>query len=236
MLATASPTHVRMSAAIPFHVSPDAGDATRRDSRPARGELVMPTLDGRTKSPRRSTTYWTGRSQPSSTADPATTPPRSRARPRACLVVAATIGAQRGRHRRRAQPLRWPSTPTAVARAPRRDRIDVAGCNPDAAYRMKFRTTVSAASCATDRGARLARAPVTNERRFQTHRVHESLEPITDVGAHRTSFTIVSRRRASRREDREVRGGAPRIRRAGRRAGLWELTMRPAWRFVRTTS
>jgi glycosyltransferase involved in cell wall biosynthesis len=114
----------------------------------------------------------------------------------------------------------------------------VDGRNPThAAYRMKFRNHYL--------GQELRHGPwgrdwhvrlFTRERRFVCHRVHEHLEPIDDVGT--LSGPIIHRpyRDLGHHVAKIVvyaRWGADDLHARGRRAGVWHLTARPAWRFIR---
>lgn len=114
----------------------------------------------------------------------------------------------------------------------------VAGRNPThAAYRMKFRNhylgrELRYGPWGRDWHVRL----FTRERRYVTHRVHEHLEPIEDVG----TLTGLIEHRPYRDVAHHVikivkyaRWGADDLHARGRKAGVWELTARPAWRFVR---
>jgi glycosyltransferase involved in cell wall biosynthesis len=114
----------------------------------------------------------------------------------------------------------------------------VAGRNPThAAYRMKFRNHYL--------GRELRHGPwgrdwhvrlFTRERRYVTHRVHEHLESIDDVGALTGPIMHTPYRDISHHVAKIVkyaRWGADDLHARGRRAGVWELTARPAWRFVR---
>ena len=76
----------------------------------------------------------------------------------------------------------------------------------------------------------------TNERRFVTHRVHEHLEHVDDVG--RLSGTVLHRsyRDLSHHLSKIVqysRWGAEDMQARGRRATLGTMATRPAWRFFR---
>jgi len=114
----------------------------------------------------------------------------------------------------------------------------IAGSNPTrAAYRMKFRNHYL--------GRELRHGPwgrdwhtrlFTNDRRFQTHRVHEALEPIEDVGALTGPIIHNPYRDIAHHVAKIVkyaRWGAEDMRARGRSAGLWELAARPFWRFLR---
>jgi len=114
----------------------------------------------------------------------------------------------------------------------------VAGRNPThAAYRMKFRNHYL--------GRELRHGPwgrdwhirlFTRERRYVTHRVHEHLEPIHDVGALTGPIIHNPYRDISHHVAKIVkyaRWGADDLYARGRTAGVWELAARPAWRFIR---
>ncbi|HXT14059.1 MAG TPA: glycosyltransferase family 2 protein [Gemmatimonadaceae bacterium] len=114
----------------------------------------------------------------------------------------------------------------------------VAGRNPThAAYRMKFRNHYL--------GRELRHGPwgrdwhirlFTRERRYVTHRVHEHLEPIDDVGALTGPILHYPYRDLAHHIAKIVkyaRWGAEDLAARGRTAGLWELAMRPTWRFLR---
>ena len=106
-----------------------------------------------------------------------------------------------------------------------------------AAYRMRFRNHYL--------GRELRHGPwgrdwhvrlFTRERRFVSTRVHERLEPIDDVGT--LSGAIIHRPYRDLGHHvskivRYARWGADDLYARGRRAGLWQLTARPAWRFIR---
>jgi glycosyltransferase involved in cell wall biosynthesis len=114
----------------------------------------------------------------------------------------------------------------------------VAGRNPThAAYRMKFRNHYL--------GKELRHGPwgrdwhvrlFSSERRFVSHRVHEHLEAIDDVGNLAGSIIHYPYRDVGHHVTKIVkyaRWGAEDLHSRGRRAGVWELTARPSWRFVR---
>jgi len=153
----------------------------------------------------------------------------------------ATIAAQRNLGIEAAEN-HWILTVDADERVSAQLRAEVgqivAGRMPThAAYRMKFRNYYL--------GRELRYGPwgrdwhirlFTRERRYACSRVHEHLEPIEDVGtltglmihrpytdlAHHVSKIV-----------KYAKWGADDLHSRGRRAGLWELTARPAWRFVR---
>jgi glycosyltransferase involved in cell wall biosynthesis len=114
----------------------------------------------------------------------------------------------------------------------------IAGENPTrAAYRMKFRNhylgrELRFGPWGRDWHVRL----FTSDRRFDAARVHESLEPIDDVGTLTGAIVHYPYRDISHHVAKIVkyaRWGADDLHARGRRAGAWEMTMRPAWRFVR---
>jgi len=160
---------------------------------------------------------------------------------RAIIVAGQTIGAQRNAGIAAARN-RWVLALDADERVtPQlRDEIGrvVNGLNPThAAYRMKFNNFYL--------GRELRHGPwgrdwhvrlFTNERRFATHRVHEALEPIEDVGALTGPVLHHPYRDVAHHVAKIVKyakWGAEDMRARGRKAGLWELAMRPAWRFIR---
>ena len=106
-----------------------------------------------------------------------------------------------------------------------------------AAYRMKFRNhylgrELKYGPFGRDWHTRL----FTADRRYTCSRVHEHLEPVDDIGtltglivhhpyqdlAHHVTKIV-----------KYARWGADDLHARGRRAGVWEMTARPAWRFVR---
>jgi hypothetical protein len=114
----------------------------------------------------------------------------------------------------------------------------VAGRIPThAAYRMKFRNQYL--------GRELRYGPwgrdwhirlFTCERRYVCNRVHEHLEPIDDVGTLTGTMMHHPYRDLEHHVSKIVkyaRWGADDLHARGRRAGVWEMTARPAWRFVR---
>jgi len=114
----------------------------------------------------------------------------------------------------------------------------VAGRNPThAAYRMKFRNhylgrELRYGPWGRDWHVRL----FTRERRYVTNRVHEHLEPIADIGTLMGPVIHTPYRDISHHVAKIVkyaRWGADDLHARGRKAGLWELTARPFWRFVR---
>ena len=106
-----------------------------------------------------------------------------------------------------------------------------------AAYRMKFQNHYL--------GRELRHGPwgrdwhirlFTRERRYVTHRVHEHLEPIDDVGALAGAIIHHPYRDIAHHVAKIVtyaRWGADDLHARGRTASIWALTTRPAWRFIR---
>jgi len=106
-----------------------------------------------------------------------------------------------------------------------------------AAYRMKFRNYYL--------GRELRHGPwgrdwhvrlFTRERRYVCHRVHEHLEAIDDVGTLDGAVIHSPYRDIAHHVSKIVkyaRWGADDLYAQGRRAGMWQLTARPAWRFLR---
>jgi glycosyltransferase involved in cell wall biosynthesis len=114
----------------------------------------------------------------------------------------------------------------------------VGGSNPThAAYRMKFRNHYL--------GRELKHGPwgrdwhvrlFTRDRRYVCNRVHEHLEAIDDVGTLTGPILHYPYRDLAHHVTKVVkyaRWGADDLHARGRTAGLWELTARPAWRFIR---
>jgi glycosyltransferase involved in cell wall biosynthesis len=114
----------------------------------------------------------------------------------------------------------------------------VAGRNPtNAAYRMKFRNHYL--------GRELRHGPwgrdwhvrlFTRERRYVCDRVHEHLETIDDVGTLTGPIIHHPYRDLSHHVTKILtyaRWGADDLYARGRRAGVWEMAARPAWRFIR---
>ena len=76
----------------------------------------------------------------------------------------------------------------------------------------------------------------TRERRFVPDRVHERLEPAPDAGSLRACLRHAPYRDLRHHLEKMIvyaRWGAEQLHARGRRAKLWELAFRPAWRFVR---
>jgi glycosyltransferase involved in cell wall biosynthesis len=114
----------------------------------------------------------------------------------------------------------------------------VAGVLPThAAYQMKFRNhylghELRYGPWGRDWHIRL----FTNERRYVCNRVHEHLEAIEDVGSLTGPVIHHPYRDLSHHVTKIVkyaRWGADDLHARGRRAGPWEMTARPFWRFVR---
>jgi glycosyltransferase involved in cell wall biosynthesis len=114
----------------------------------------------------------------------------------------------------------------------------VGGHNPTrAAYRMKFRNhylgrELRHGPWGRDWHIRLFR----RDRRYITNRVHEHLEPIDDVGTLTGPIIHYPYRDLAHHIAKIVkyaRWGAEDLAARGRTAGLWELMMRPTWRFIR---
>jgi glycosyltransferase involved in cell wall biosynthesis len=106
-----------------------------------------------------------------------------------------------------------------------------------AAYRMKFRNHYL--------GRELRHGPwgrdwhvrlFTRDRRYVCHRVHEHLEAIDDVGTLDGAIIHYPYRDIGHHVAKIVkyaRWGADDLYAQGRRAGLWQMAARPAWRFGR---
>jgi glycosyltransferase involved in cell wall biosynthesis len=114
----------------------------------------------------------------------------------------------------------------------------VAGSNPThAAYRMKFRNHYL--------GRELKHGPwgrdwhvrlFSRDRRYVCNRVHEHLEAIEDIGTLTGPILHFPYRDLTHHITKVVkyaRWGAEDLHARGRTAGVWELTARPAWRFLR---
>ena len=160
---------------------------------------------------------------------------------RVLVVTGETIGAQRNAGIAAARN-RWVLALDADERASPQLRAEIGQVvngrsDTHAAYRMKFQNHYL--------GRELRHGPwgrdwhvrlFTNERRFATSRVHEALERIDDVGTltgpiiHRPYRDIAHH---VQKIVKYARWGAEDMRARGRTAGLWELAMRPSWRFVR---
>jgi glycosyltransferase involved in cell wall biosynthesis len=114
----------------------------------------------------------------------------------------------------------------------------VVGRNPThAAYRMKFRNHYL--------GRELRHGPwgrdwhvrlFLRDRRYVCHRVHEHLDSAEDVGSFRGAIIHHPYRDLAHHVAKIVKysqWGAADLHARGRRAGIRELTVRPAWRFLR---
>lgn len=74
------------------------------------------------------------------------------------------------------------------------------------------------------------------EHRFQDSKIHPDLESIADVGALQGTIRHVPYRDLTHHLEKMIayaRWGAEELHARGRRASLWDLLMRPWWRFVR---
>lgn len=158
------------------------------------------------------------------------------------LVVAGqTIAAQRNAGIEQARNP-WVLALDADERVSPQLRIELAyvvsgGAPTHAAYRMKFRNHYL--------GKELRYGPwgrdwhirlFSRERRYLCHRVHEHLEPIDDVGTLTGAIIHHPYRDVGHHVTKIVkyaRWGADDLHARGRSAGIWELTARPWWRFVR---
>jgi glycosyltransferase involved in cell wall biosynthesis len=114
----------------------------------------------------------------------------------------------------------------------------VAGLSPShAAYRIKFKNHYL--------GHELKHGPwgrdwhirlFTSDRRYVCNRVHEHLEAIDDVGTLTGPVVHYPYRDIAHHVTKIVkyaRWGADDLHARGRRAGVWEISARPFWRFVR---
>ena len=117
-------------------------------------------------------------------------------------------------------------------------RMLMGGRQPQhAGYRMKFRNYYL--------GRELRHGPwgrdwhvrlFTRERRYVCHRVHEHLEAIDDIGTLDGTVIHYPYRDIAHHVAKIVkyaRWGADDMYGQGRRAGLWQIAARPAWRFMR---
>jgi glycosyltransferase involved in cell wall biosynthesis len=114
----------------------------------------------------------------------------------------------------------------------------LAGRGPrHAAYRMRFRNyylgrELRYGSWGRDWHVRL----FTRDRRYSLDRVHEKLDVPDDVGTLAGTIVHDSYRDLTHHVEKIVkyaRWGADELHARGRRAGVWELGVRPAWRFAR---
>lgn len=106
-----------------------------------------------------------------------------------------------------------------------------------AAYRMKFRNYYLGRELRHGQWGRDWHVRLfTRDRRYSSHRVHEHLEGIADVGTLRGAVIHYPYRDIAHHVAKIVkyaRWGADDLYAQGRRAGMWQLAARPAWRFVR---
>lgn len=106
-----------------------------------------------------------------------------------------------------------------------------------AAYRMKFRNHYLGRELRFGPWGRDSHIRLfTRDRRFVACRVHEHLEPIEDVGQLSGAVLHYPYRDLAHHVTKVVRyakWGADDLHSRGRTAGMWELTVRPGWRFVR---
>ncbi len=170
------------------------------------------------------------------------TVPRAQALGARVLVLRdSTIAAQRNMGIEAAEN-EWILTVDADERVSPQLRAEVgqivAGRIPThAAYRMKFRNhyldrELHYGPWGRDWHVRL----FTRDRRYVCSRVHEHLEPIEDVGTLTGPMIHRPYRNLAHHVAKIVKyaqWGADDLYARGRRAGLWELTVRPAWRFFR---
>ncbi len=233
-----------MSAAVPLRVSPGQGDLADRDPRTRVAlSVVIPTLN---EAPQIADAIadlgWADEVIVVDGGSSDGTPLIAESEGAHVLVVCGqTIGAQRNAGIAAARN-RWVLALDADERVSPQLRAElgsiIGGSNPThAAYRMKFRNHYL--------GRELRHGPwgrdwhvrlFTNDRRFQTHRVHEALEAIADVGSLTGTIIHNPYRDIPHHVAKIVkyaRWGAEDMRARGRTAGLWELTARPAWRFLR---
>jgi len=160
---------------------------------------------------------------------------------RVLVLRDSTIAAQRNLGIESAEN-RWILTVDADERVSPQLRAEVgqivAGRIPThAAYRMKFRNhylgrELHYGPWGRDWHVRL----FTRERRYVSTRVHEHLEPIDDIGTLTGPMIHRPYRDLAHHVSKIVKyaqWGADDLYARGRRAGLWELSVRPAWRFVR---
>jgi glycosyltransferase involved in cell wall biosynthesis len=164
-----------------------------------------------------------------------------RAGARVMVLRGETIAAQRNAGIERARNA-WILALDADERVSPQLRVElgqvVGGGNPThAAYRMKFRNHYL--------GRELRHGPwgrdwhvrlFSRDRRYVCHRVHEHLESIDDVGTLTGPIIHNPYRDLAHHVTKIVkyaRWGAEDLHARGRSAGVWELTARPAWRFIR---
>jgi glycosyltransferase involved in cell wall biosynthesis len=105
------------------------------------------------------------------------------------------------------------------------------------AYRIRFRNFYLGRELRRGRWARDWHARLFRRRyRFQEVRVHEGLEPVRSVGELRGAIVHRPYRDLAhhlRKMLLYAQLGAEELRARGKRATLWHLTARPAWRFLR---
>jgi glycosyltransferase involved in cell wall biosynthesis len=164
-----------------------------------------------------------------------------RAGARVLVVVGQTIAAQRNAGIAEARN-HWVLALDADERVSQQLRDELArvisGESPThAAYRMKFRNHYL--------GRELRHGPwgrdwhirlFTRDRRWITHRVHEHLEPVSDVGSLAGPIVHHPYRDIGHHVAKIVkyaRWGADDLYARGRTANVWTMSARPAWRFVR---
>lgn len=232
-----------MSAAIPLNLAPAGARSERDPASRLAVSVVIPTLNEAAQIARAiSDLSWADEvvvidgGSVDGTAQIA-----EEAGARVLVLRDHTIGAQRNAGIAAARN-RWVLALDADERVSAQLRAElftvIAGSNPThAAYRMKFLNHYL--------GRELRHGPwgrdwhvrlFTNERRFETHRVHEALEKIDDVGTLTGPIIHYPYRDVAHHVTKIVKyskWGAEDMRARGRKAGLWELAMRPAWRFVR---
>ncbi len=154
-------------------------------------------------------------------------------------VPGKTIGAQRNAAIATARN-EWVLALDADERVPDalRDEIALVLASPaHEAYRIRCETYFlgtrrTRGSWARDWHVRLFR----RNRRFTSDRVHESLEPVSDVADLRAPIRHVPYRDLAHHLEKMIvyaRWGAEDLHARGRRATAWDLLGRPAWRFVR---
>jgi glycosyltransferase involved in cell wall biosynthesis len=239
-----------MSAALPVPLAYPAGDGAHRDagSSPRAGQrvavtVVIPTLDEATQIGQAvSDLTWADEVLvvDGGSAD-GTAALAEAAGARVIVVRGETIAAQRNAGIASARNA-WILALDADERVSPQLRAElgqvVAGRNPThAAYRMKFRnhylgTELRHGPWGRDWHVRL----FSRDRRYVCHRVHEHLEAIDDVGTLTGPIIHNPYRDLAHHVTKIVkysRWGADDLHARGRRAGLWELTARPAWRFIR---
>jgi glycosyltransferase involved in cell wall biosynthesis len=154
-------------------------------------------------------------------------------------VLGKTIGVQRNAAIAKARN-EWVLALDADERVPEvlRDEIGAVLAAPaHEAYRIRCETYFlgterKRGSWARDWHVRLFR----RNRRFTEARVHEALEPVSDVADLRTPMRHVPYRDLTHHLEKMIvyaRWGAQDLHARGRRATGWDLLGRPAWRFAR---